>query len=936
MTALDRRGQLDRDASAEELRSDVRFLGSLLGGVLREQAGDDLFRAVEEIRHLAIDLREGDARSLAPLFDRAAALDLSEAGAVARAFGIYFHLINTIEQHHRLRSLRSRELDNPERPRPESIEEAFAALPADLTLERVEALVRRLAVTPVFTAHPTESRRRTLLEHLERLGAQVASRDQPRLTRSERATVEQELVQTITLLWLTEEVRPSQPSVIYEVRSLLANVVDSVYEGTPKLYRELRRALRARYPSSRLEPPVFLRFGSWVGGDRDGNPNVTATITRETVRLQRDLILRKYIAEVEALLRRYSVSERRVAPSPELEASLATDRRELSDLARRLGERYPAEPYREKLGFMAERLRRARGSEGASGQPPPGAYAGADQLLADLDSMRASLRAAGADGVLDGPLADLALRIQTFGFHFAALEVRQHSARHSTAVAELLAAAGIGGGYAELEEEARQALLGKLLAAERPLPVSPARLSAETREALQTLDVIREAQEWLGREACANYVVSMTSEPSHLLEVLLLTLQVGLYPPGRAPAGLGIRLVPLFESVAELARAGRILERLWTLPPYRRNLEGWDSEQIVMLGYSDSNKDGGFVASNWQLYCAQRELVELAERSGIDLLLFHGRGGAIGRGGGPMHRAILAQPLGAAGGRLNVTEQGEVVFSRYANAAIAHRHLEQVVGAVLKASLDPVAVAGQSPPDPSWSALMADLAERAQRAYRRLVYDTPELLTFFQQATPIDVLGHLNLASRPVSRGGGRVEDLRAIPWVFAWTQMRCNLPGWYGLGTALSEAVAERPELAEQLSTMYQVWPFFRSLLDNAQISLGTSSLEVMRLYAGLVQDTRVRDAILPAIEAEHALAWSALLAATGQARVLDRAPLLQRSVALRNPYVDPLHCIQVRLLETWRTEEAARPGGPDAQALLSMVLQSINGIAAGVQTTG
>ena len=405
--------------------------------------------------------------------------------------------------------------------------------------------------------------------------------------------------------------------------------------------------------------------------------------------------------------------------------------------------------------------------------------------------------------------------------------------------------------------------------------------------------MVREIQERFGRDACPTYIVSMTHEASDLLDVLVLAQQVGLYPPGRGSAGLGIRVVPLFETVLELSRAAEITERLISLPTYRRNLEAWGDDQEIMLGYSDSSKDGGFVASSWQLYAAQRALAALAERLKVRLLIFQGRGGAIGRGGGPMQRAILAQPLGALGGRFKVTEQGEIIYARYANRGVARRHLEQMTGAVIRASLEPAARAGQAPADPSWTGLMDEIAERGRSHYRALVYDTPSFLEFFQQATPIDLLGQLTVGSRPVSRGGRRsVEDLRAIPWVFSWTQARCNLPGWYGLGTALASVQDDDGDQPGRLREMYERWPFFRSLIDNAQISLGTASLSVMRLYADLVANDEIRRSLMERIEAEFALASRMVLAASGQAQILERAPgapsLDRASQPVRRP--DPL----------------------------------------------
>ncbi len=930
-------GGIDREPADDELRSDVRYLGSLLGTVLREQGGDQLLATVEELRQLAIDLRTSSPIDLDPLQAAVDRLPLEQLSAVARAFAIYFHLINTVEQHHRLRSLRTRDLAEPDRPRSESIAEAFAVLPSDSAPGRAAEFVQRLAITPVFTAHPTEARRRTVLEHLDTLSGLVSDGDQPLLTAGERVAIESELLQTISVIWQTDEVRQRRQQVLDEVASVLATVGKSAYAIVPRVQRDLEAAFHARYPALDVEIPNILQFGSWVGGDRDGNPHVTPAVTREAMAIHRDFILDLYISSIERLGRQASLAEKWSPASPELVRSLISEAELFPALGREVAARYPSQPYRQKFAFMGERLRMTRAASLRAGEPPAMGYGSSEELIADLELTSRSLEAARASRLARGPLRDLLIRVRAFGFHLFELQVRQHSGRHLEAVDELLIGAGVVERYVELDEARRQEVLCRLLATGRPLPVSRPRLSASTREVLDTLAVMRDAQRQLGRETCATYIVSMTREVSHLLEVLLLAQQEELYPPGGRQTGLGIRVVPLFETIAELRRASEIMDRLLELPEYRRNLARWDDDQEIMLGYSDSNKDGGYAASSWQLYAAQRELVDLAQRRQIRLLLFHGRGGAVGRGGGSMHRAILAQPLGALGGRLNVTEQGEVIFARYANPAVAHRHLEQVIGAVVRASLDPDAAAGRAPPQPEWERIMERIAEESRAAYQRLVYDLPGLYTLFQEATPIDALAGLNLASRPVSRGGtGGIEDLRAIPWVFAWTQNRCNLPGWYGLGSGLAAVTSDGHEGAAHLRAMYEHWPFFRSLLDNAQISLGTATLQITRVYGRLVSDSRIRETVLDTISAEYDLTCRGILVATGDDQILNRAPRLRRSVALRNPYVDPLHCIQVRLLAEWRAAQARTQDSPEAEALRAIMLQTVNGIAAGVQTTG
>ncbi|MCC6178625.1 MAG: phosphoenolpyruvate carboxylase [Chloroflexi bacterium] len=927
-----RRRDVTSDRPAEDLRIDVRYMGGLLGKVLREQGGDILLDAVERIRRRAIELREGDTTSIEDLQAQVAALDPALVPQVVRAFTIYFHVINTTEEHHRLRSLRQRRIADPDRPLDESIAAAIASVPETTPAEQVAALLERLRVTPVFTAHPTESRRRAVLEQLERLSQLVASRDEQPLTPDEQDAIEREMLEVITLLWQTDEVRPRRPTVLDEVASVLATIGRGLFVVVPDVDREVRRTFQARYPEHDLTGSPFVEPHSWVGGDRDGNPNVTPDVTRQAIARQRDLVLRVYLSRIERLARELTVSSTREPVGEELQRSLEHDAGELPDIAALMERRAQIEPYRRKLGFIEERLRRTRSAPWTTRRPPAGGYARSNDLLDDIQVMRASLRAADAGRLADGLLADLAVLVETFGFHFTALEVRQHSGRHETAVAELLAAAGLEASYADLDEDARQTILERLLEQARPLPVSVANLTRGTREVIETLGVVREIQEQLERDACATYIISMTFEPSDVLEVMLLAQQVGLFPPGRGAAGLGIRVVPLFETVHELGRAATVMDRLLNLPAFRRNVDAWDGELEVMLGYSDSNKDGGFAASNWQLYVAQHDLAELAARRNIRFVFFQGRGGAIGRGGGPMQRAILAQPLGATGGRFKVTEQGEVIFARYAHPGIARRHLEQLVSAVIRANLDPSVIAGQSAADPAWTETITRIAERGRAVYRALVYETPDFLAFFHEATPIDVLGQLNMASRPVSRSsGGSVDDLRAIPWVFSWTQNRSNLPGWYGLGTALQEAAEDGRGGLDRLRTMYREWPFFQSLLDNAQISLGTASLAITRRYASLVTDGRIRDEIMRLIEAEYERACTYVVAATGYDRLLERAPVLRRSIALRNPYVDPIHCAQIELLGRWRATD-----GPPSGDLLPTLLQTINGIAAGLQSTG
>lgn len=904
----------------EHLREDVRLLGSLLGQVLQEQGGPQLLERVERIRRQAIARRtDPSPENERRLRELVAELDLQEADRVVRAFALYFHLINLAEEHHRLRTLRDRELRGQPAPRAESVAAAVSTLRSEgVPPVRLARLLERLELRPVFTAHPTESRRASVLLHLRAVADLLARVDDPLATPEARRRAVDGLLAEITALWQTDEVRDRRPTPLDEVAAGLYYLERSAWAAAPVLFRDLQEAVEHYAPEALSAVRPFLRFGSWMGGDRDGNPHVTVEVTERTLELQRERVLQLYLDEVEALGRELSVSTRRAGVSWELLESVRQDLEEFPELAADPGFPPASEPYRRKLRVVAERLRRTRDGR-------PGGYACPDGFVEDLERIRRSLEANAGMRMARGRLQDLWVRACTFGFHFASLDLRQESAVHGRAVAHLLQKAGIADDYLRLPEPERVALLARLLDA-GPVPAEPD--DPEAAEVVRLFRAIPRWQERFGLQACATYIVSLTESASDVLEVLWLAAQAGLYRRrGDGPLSR-LHVVPLFERVGELQRCGQILDELLRTPAYRAHLRAWGDLQEVMLGYSDSNKDGGYLAANWALHRAHKVLPEVARRHGCRLRLFHGRGGAIGRGGGPTGRAILAQPPEALDGRLKLTEQGEVLAARYGNPHIARRHLEQLTSAVLRACLAPAPVQ-----DPStlqrWEAIMDDLAERSRRAYRELV-DDPDFPGYFAQATPIGEIGRMNMASRPASRTGrGRVEDLRAIPWVFSWTQTRANLPGWYGLGSALDGFCREGPDAVAELRAMYAGWPFFRSVLDNAQISLGTADLEVARLYAELVEDPSVRERLYGRIREEYERTVRAVLEVTGQRELLDNTPVLQRSVRLRNPYVDPMSYLQVRLLR----ERRARPEDPEVAEL---VQRTINGIAAGLQTTG
>jgi phosphoenolpyruvate carboxylase len=896
----------------DHLRDDVRLLGGLLGDVIREQGGRKLFALVEEVRHAAIALRERpDPEAESKLAARIDALPLADLFGVVRAFAVYFHLINLAEQNHRLRTLRDRERLAAPSPRPESIAAAVAAARRQgLSPAEAARLLGEVRIRPVFTAHPSEARRRTFQDHLRAMQALVAEADDPRLAPQARGRLLDAMRERIALFWLTDEVRGQRPTPLDEVRGGLHTLEGALFDVVPILLRDLDEALRRYYPAaSALRADGLFRFGSWIGGDRDGNPHVDATVTADTLRLHRERALTRYLADVDTLGQALSVADH---ASTALLESIETDRERMPSFAAALGDRHSREPYRRKLRLVHERLRRA-----LAGQA--GGYREAAELATDLELVGDSLAASGAGRLGRGQVGDLLARVRTFGFRLAELEIRQHREAHTAAVAALFASAGRAG-YAELDDDARLACLEDELGRRGRLVALGAVPPDAAAEPLAVLGAVRAAQAGYGAEAAQTYVVSMSRAPADLLEVLLLAREAGLAPGS-------LQVVPLFETIEELAGCGEIVARLLASPAYRQHLEAWGRPQQVMLGYSDSNKDGGYLASVWSIYRAQERLAETAHQHGVELYVFHGRGGAVGRGGGPTERAILARPPSLRTPELKLTEQGEVIFARYGHVEIARRHLEQLAHATVMSCL----ASGGGRPGAAAEQLVDGLAERARAAYRSLI-DAEGFLDFFRAATPFPEIAEMRIASRPVSRRGEssqlRLEDLRAIPWVFSWTQSRVNLPGWFGLGSAL--AAADVGALRE----LYGTWPFLRSAIDNAQISLGVADRRTARLYAGLVEDRAARERFVGRIEAEADAAVAGILAATGQESLLERSPVLAQSIRLRNPYVDPLHLAQVSLLRRWRddapTSEAAR------RELLDVLLHSVNGIAAGLQTTG
>ena len=958
------------------LSEQINLLGSLLGHAIRDQAGDETLELVEELR-LACkrSAHEGDPGPRRGAAQRIARLDLRRILWLLRAFTTFFHLVNQAEKQEIVRINRERSRD-AERPRPESIDEAVARLAREgLGAEDVRRLFACLDVQPTFTAHPTEARRRTILFKQRRISEILATFGgtgaacEP--TRAERETLLDRLYVEIVLLLATDEVPAERPTVRDEVEHGLYFLGGSVWETVPRIQRDAELALMRHFatesaagdPQRRRDGPadtqpdppsgtgtegvpVFLRLRSWIGSDRDGNPNVTPEVTRWTVRRQRRRALDLLLAELRELQRELSLSERQAAVPPALRESLRPDREEPAESG--AGDRrFRREPYRQKLAESIRRLKAVLEAFelrlGRGGDTGREAELGLEDLLAELYLLERSLEETGfTDVARHGRLRRVRVLAEAFGFHLAGLDVRQHSRVHEAAVAELLRVAGVTEDYRSLAEEERLELLAAELENSRPLlppfPDARARLSGETREALDTLAAVREALE-LDPRSIPCYVVSMTHAVSDLLEVLLLVKETGLWrigEDGRVCCPLDI--VPLYETIEDLQAAGERTGALLAHSLYRRHLAGRGDLQEIMLGYSDSNKDGGYWMANWALHRAQESLARSCREHGVELRLFHGRGGTVGRGGGRAGQAILAMPAAVHTGRIRFTEQGEVISFRYGREEIARRHLEQIVHAMLLATAG-VGVGGGEAAADGAEELMDAVARASRRAYRELI-DHPEFWAWYTAATPIEHISRLPIASRPVSRGDASqvdFESLRAIPWGFAWTQTRYVVPGWYGVGRGLAEVLdGDRGEAVgggrERLARLYREWPFLAAVVNNAQREMARGRLEIAEEYAGLAREAGCESDLHETIRRDFEQARRAVLAITGQDELLDNNPVIQKSIALRNPYTDVLNLLQVELLRRHRKATSE----DDRAALREAIFLSINGIAAAMQSTG
>ena len=931
-----------QDALADKdgpLREDIRLLGRILGDTVRAQEGAEVFDIIERVRQTAVRFaRDKDLAAQAELTAILDGLPRDTMLLVVRAYSYFLHLANIAEDQHHIRRRRAHDLAGA-RPREGSLAYGIAQVvsqgEAGETRARLQEFFAHALVSPVLTAHPTEVQRKSILQCERQVAGLLDGRDRLQQTPEEQAESDEALSRAVMTLWHTRMLRPTRLAVVDEVKNGISYFEDTFFDQLPRLYCQIEDDLARRYPEAGWALPSFFRVGSWIGGDRDGNPFVTADILKTALRLQSTAAFDHYLAEVHELGSELPVSQLLGPVSPAL-----------ASLAERSPDRSPHrmdEPYRRALtGIYARLAATARHLDAhealrhAVGQAEP--YATSGELESDLQVLATSLAHHGMALLARGRLRRLIRAVQVFGFHLAPIDLRQNSDVHARSVAELLAKAGRRPDYESLDEEARIALLTEEIASPRPLFSPWIDYSEETRGELAIFFAARDARERYGVAALPNAIISKTDGVSDLLEVALLLKEAGvLLPAGQGrDACLGMNIIPLFETIEDLQKAGATMDRVFRIPAYRALVASRGDEHEVMLGYSDSNKDGGFLTSGWELYKTETVLTAVFAEHGVRLRLFHGRGGSVGRGGGPSYQAILAQPTGAVSGQIRITEQGEVIASKYANPEVGRRNLEVLAAATLEATLtDHESAAGNVA---EFQAVMERLSGLAYGAYRGLVYETEGFNAYFRESTPISEIADLNIGSRPASRKKSeRIEDLRAIPWVFSWAQCRLMLPGWYGFGSAVDAWLAEAPgEAATRLETlrrMYRHWPFFRTLLSNMDMVLAKSDLGIASRYAELVADTELRQRIFGRLSGEWDLTRRHLLAIEEQEDFLADNPVLKRSMRNRFPYMDPLNHLQVELLRRHRAgllheqqDERGRRG----------IHITINGVAAGLRNSG
>ena len=900
-----------------EISKAIHLLGDMLGGVIGELESPELFETEERIRSAAKERRGGDAKAAYQLAAEVEALEVNSARVISASFAAYFDLVNLAEEHERVQHLRERELANYPMPLDESVGQAIAAMKeSGVNPEQMQALLDTLAIELVLTAHPTEARRRTVVSKLQRLGRLLDQLSNDHVSQRHQKKVRDSIRAEVIALWLTDRHRTAKLAVTDEVRTGLYFVETVFWEAIPMLYEDLDDALATHYPGVRSSPN-WLRLASWMGGDRDGNPNVTRRVTAETLRLHRGLAVEKHRQSLQNLARHLSMSDHRLPPHPELIHWIEA-RRPLPEHVQFIEQRYAAESYRLVLSLLAADLADASREDMTARLLEHSEYrarVNIRDLLEPVNAIAKHLPGSLAKDEIEKVLRQLNI----FGLETMRLDLREESGRLNAALGEVLRALDLTDDFSLMPEQERLTLLTKLLTEPLPTLSSQPGVTPAVAETWSLFQLMTRVLDVFGSELLGPFVISMCQSACDVLTVLLLARWTG--------SENGLQIVPLFETIEDLQAAPLILESLYSLPLYRQHLGTCGNAQMVMIGYSDSNKDGGYVTANWSLYQAQEQIAKVTRDHGIALTIFHGRGGTIARGGGPANRAVRAQPPGSINGHFRLTEQGEIIAARYSNVELAHRHLEQIVHAVLTAS-SPVQPAAEAPP--AWRAAMDTMSETGFRKYRGLIYETPGFIDFWQAATPLDEIKRLHIGSRPAARGQSTaVNKIRAIPWVFSWMQSRFNLPGWFGFGSSLL-AVKDDKLLRE----MYRGWLLFKTMIDNTEMSLIKADMDIASLYVELVPDQQMGKQFFDLILDEYKRTHDAVLSVSGHRNLLDAEPVTQRAVQVRNPYVDPLNYVQVEMLR--RLRALSDPDGAEAQSIREVITITINGIAAGLRNTG
>lgn len=930
---------ITNDPQDKQLRARVKLLGRLLGEVIESQIGPEMLAAVEKLRTGYIQLRKQDDPVLrAELSEFIQQQTPDDLILIIRAFNIYFSLANLAEEEHQYHARQSQlKADGPLWMG--SMLNTINQFKADgMNAEEVTKLLNKLEYIPVFTAHPTESKRRAVMENLRRIFVTLDGLNEAETYNNtfSKEEVIQKLKYQIQVLWKTDEVRRSKPTVNDEIRNGIYYFRQSLFKSVPQVYRYMERALELNYPDDHIETPNFLTFGSWIGGDRDGNPFVTHETTAQALYLQSRAVIYEYqrrLFELSSLL----THSRYIADINQEVINRATivDADLLEKVFHKRSERFKDEPYRRLLYLMQGRLKEnldyieAKLNDDKPVEKGRFAYVSEDEFLADLQLIHDSLCGHGDKSIANADLKDLIRLVQTFGFYLMRLDIRQESTVHTNAVTDLLSHLGVD--YPSLSENDRLQLLASHVSSATIIDTQHLALNDMTREVLEVFNIVREMRKEISPKAFNNYVISMTHDASHVMEVLFLAHQAGLAGYNAGEPYCDIHISPLFETIEDLSHIVPVTSALFNNPTYHALLKASGNQQEIMLGYSDSAKDGGNLSSAWSLYQAQQKIMKLADECGVECRLFHGRGGTIGRGGGPTHIAILSQPTGTVRGSIKFTEQGEVLSYKYSNSETATYELSLGVTGLMKAStclVKPVAQDNQSHLE-----IMHNLAENGEHAYRELTDHTEGFFKFFYEATPVNEIGLLNIGSRPSHRKKGNLSksSIRAIPWVFGWAQARLTFPAWYGTGYALNKWAQENGE--DQLKQMYEQWPFFRALLSNIQMALFKTELRTGQEYSEIAQDQAQAQTIYNMIADEHKRTVSGSLAVSGNPFLMAETPNIAVSLKRRNPYLDPLNHIQIVLLKRYKSENATEE---ERDLWLKPLLNSINAIAAGMRNTG